>query len=263
MNLKFVFSLVFSLGLFAGLSTAQDSQPGQLLEIQQMEVQPEQIGTFVQIAVEIAEIAKASKLPAKHSFHFWSAGNDFYVASPHANFAALDSPNAWLDALGEEGKQKVMAAFERLEKEVTMRPVARNFIRENPEWGYQPAEPMPYTAGTLYKFWVKSDQWEAFDAMIDTWQELWKAIDFPYAAAAYQPQTGEGGTVEVMIFHDGLANYMGVNSAGALARKAGKQELRQKAQQELNSCINDLEMTHMTFHPNMSYSGPATMASNR
>ncbi len=246
--------------LLVGNAYAQESERGQLWEVQTLEVMPGDIPAFQEIAAEIVAASGMANMSADYGWYFWSYDNHFVLSSPAESMADYDDPGDWMRqfAENEEAQKKVQAAFQRMEKDVQVRPLRREVLEEVTGWVYE-AENAPETGGgMLYTFREKPGEYEAFNAVMDDYAKFWGKINYPYDVYAYRPMMGEVGVTHVLIPYDNRSMFYGENSIEGVAERAGMSDMNNELLGRLMQSVESWESQDMTFHLDMSYTGPST-----
>lgn len=255
LNYLFFLGAFLCLCLSATSLTAQEEEQGQLWEVQALQIAPDKAMKFETMVNDIVQLAAAQKVSSDYRWHFWSEGFNYTVVNPVANFAAFDDPEAWMRQFGEEGGKKLGELFQRMEQEVGMHAGTREVIEQVPAWTYSPAEMKDFTYGTLYSFWVKPGQGEAFSELAGEFAKAWKDMKYPYLVSGYRTHMGDVGKVDFVVFYDDPAKFMGDNSFSKVAERAGHGDHYQKLLGKLTMHIDDMRISYMQYHPKMSYMG--------
>ncbi len=89
--------------------TAQDGP--QLLRVVSSRIQPEMVGEWQDLVLQLTEVYKKAEVPARHvwSVTYGPSVPTWITASPLKNFAELDSPGPLIKALGEHGYEQWFA----------------------------------------------------------------------------------------------------------------------------------------------------------
>lgn len=258
MKPKPIIALLAICCLTAGTALAQNNERGQLWKVEVLEVPPDKAMTFEEGAKEIVKLAGEQDVGSDYAWHFWSDGFDYVVVNEIPDFAAFDDPTAWMRQFGEEGGKQLGEVFKRMDEEVGVKASMREIIEQVPEWTYEPEGAPQPAYGTLYTFRLKPGKAEAFGDLAAEFVQAWTDMDYPYAIHGHRTHLGDVGKVDFLIFYDDRSAFMGENNVEKVAERAGHAERYQQLLGKLTQHIDDMEMSLVEYHPEMSYSGPAT-----
>ena len=246
--------------LMAGTALAQQEQQerGQLWELEVLEVPPEKAMTFEEGVKEVVKLAGEHGVGSDYAWHFWSHGFDYLIASPISDFAAFDDPMAWMRQFGEEGGKELGEVFKRMDEEVGVKASTREIREQVPGWTYKLEGVPQHTYSTLYTFRLKPGKAEAFGDLAAEFVQAWTDMDYPYAISGFRTHFGNVGKVDFLIFYDDPSAFWGENSFEKVAERAGHAERYQQLLGKLAQHIDDMEVSLVEYHPELSYSGPAT-----
>lgn len=262
MKLTHVIGLAFLLSLWAMPLTAQEEKRGDLWEVQVLEVDPAKVMEFETMVKKIVQLANTNKVSPDYSWHFWSEGLNYIVANPLPNFASFDDPSAWMRQFGEEGSQQLAELFPRMEKEVGLRGTSREILEVVPTWNHTPENMGEFGYGTLYSFWVKPGHNEAFSELAGDFAKAWKQMEYPYMVSGYRTHFGNTAKVDFVVFYDHPAKFMGEHGFSETAQRAGQGEHYEKLLGKLMQHIDNMEISHMRYHPDLSYTGPGNASTS-
>lgn len=256
---KFIPSLLAmgALVFLAPPTGAQEEAP-QLVSIGTLTVVPSQVEEFAAVVTKVVEAAKMSNLDAKHGWATYQDGNDFHIVSWPENWAQLDDPNAFMREIGEgEGGALMQEAFTEFEELwVTSKSQMAVHVEE---WSYEPENGLQggeHTGAVVFQTWVRPGMNEEYSENTAAVMGLMSEIGFPYPIYGHRVAMGDENLTFFVVLHDGLSDFYGANSFGALIEAAGIGERWSEVFDARSGLTYDNDNYQLGWRQDLSYSGP-------
>jgi hypothetical protein len=149
------------------LIAQEEGETGQLILVQEFQVEPSHIAHQNETIAQVVDAAKLTKLTDPGaSWYIWTSGDKYIVVFPIENFAYLDDPMAFQNRFtGTPGEAMMKEAFASMQ---TI-PISNNIneiAMHVPDWSYEPANTVNFTHARMVEVWLKPGQEEAFGALI-------------------------------------------------------------------------------------------------
>jgi len=256
--MKARFMLGFALAALLTLpqwSQAQETEATQLSTVSYWEIDPADLGAFLDAAEKVVQAAREANLPADYGWTMWQ---DMYtvVLVGQFNRAELDDPEHWMKQfMGTPGEATLMAVFEGMES-IDWLGMSSEISQYMPDWSYQPegmsTPPMAWVR--VHEFWVKSgvENQQKWNVLIGDFMSFFKEIGYPYPVWGQMVRYGENRNMFVTAYDDPSA-YMGDHSVEALAAEHGKAEQWQELLAQLSQLTLKGELSDLQFLPAQSY----------
>jgi hypothetical protein len=238
---------------------AQEEERGQLYEVSIMKVNPADMWDFMAVVGEVRQAAEAAALPAEYGWQIWVRDFEVGIVGPLENMGQLDDEEAWMRAFADTpGEAMLTAAFEKFQTMGAATPVSREIWEHETAWSYAPADTAmeAITSAAMLEFWIKPGMEEEFEAVAAEVGAFLNRLAGPYPVNAFRTVIGGVGKVTWATFHDGWADYYGVNSSQAAMAEAGMTEEWQAIVERFAPCITDSRSSQMEFVADASYAGP-------
>lgn len=248
---------LFLLG-FTAPALAQEEERGQLYEVSIMKINPADIEAFLGIVGKVRAAAEAAGLSAEYGWQTWMRDFEVGIVSTLENMAMLDDEEAWMRAfVGTPGEEMLAAAFAEFETMGAATPLTREVWEHEAAWSYDPADPSitETTNAAVLEFWVKPGMEAEFEEAAAEVGAFLNKLGGPYPINAFRTVMGDVGKVTWATFHDGWADYYGVNSSEAVIAEAGLTEEWQAVVEKFLPCITDSRSSQMEFLADLSYAG--------
>jgi len=247
---------LFLLGLTVP-ALAQEER-GQLYEVSIMKVNPADIDAFFGVVGEVRAAAEAAGLSAEYGWQTWLRDFEVGIVSTMDNMAVLDDEEAWMRAFaGTPGEEMLSAAFQKFEAMGAATAGTREIWEHEAAWSYAPAEPAmeEITGAAVLEFWIKPGMEAEFEEAAAEVGAFLNELGGPYPVNAFRTVVGDVGKVTWATFHDGWADFYGVNSTEAAIAEAGMTEQWQAVVEKFLPCITDSRSSQMEYVADVSYAG--------
>ncbi len=239
---------------------AQETERGQLWDVQTMSVSPEHMDEFMGAVAMIKEAAQTADLAPEFAWHIWVRGFDVVVASPVENMADFDDPGAWMRQFaGTPGEAMLTEAFEKLSTEIKFTESTREIWVHEPAWSYIPATPAFETPSYAerHDFFVKAGMQEEFDGVAEDIMTFFSEVEGHYPVNGYRKMFGEVGRISFLVFNDGWGDFYGEHSIDAGIADSGRSGDWEALMERLRDCLSGSETTQMEYFVDLSYTGPS------
>ena len=262
MNLKHIIPLLLSCLVITFTALAQEQERGQLLELSMMQIAPDKVVQFEEMAKETVALAQQNKIAADYGWNMLSDGFTYILVNRLANMATLDDPMMWMSQFTEENQQKLGEIFQKMDKAGVVQSSNRVLVEQLPSWSYAPKTPGQGGFATVYTFKVKPGHMAAFEALPAEFIKVYQEMNYPYEMDGHRTHFGETNKFDFVFFYDDRSKFMGENDPVQFAQRAGKGEQYQQLLAQLREHIDGMEVRHPVHHPELSYWGPPPTASN-
>jgi hypothetical protein len=236
---------------------AQEEAP-QLVSIGTLSVVPSQVDQFAEIVGKVVEAAGMSSLAAKHGWSTYQDGNDFHIVSWPENWAQLDDPNAFARGISEgAGAELMQEAFSEFE-ELWVTSNSQMAIQVE-EWSYMPEgglQPGDHAGAVVFETWVRPGMNEEYSENTEAVMGVMSEIGFPYPIFGHRVAMGEENRTFFVVLHDGLSDFYGANSFGALIEASGIGERVGEVFSARGELTYDNDSYQVVWRQDLSYSGP-------
>jgi hypothetical protein len=236
---------------------AQEEAP-QLVSIGVLSVVPSQVEQFAEIVGKVVEAAKMSNLDAKHGWATYQDGNDFHIVSWPENWAQLDDPNAFAREIGAgAGAELMQEAFGEFE-ELWVTSNSQMAVHVE-EWSYMPEDGLQvgdHTGAVVFETWVRPGMNEEYSENTEAVMGLMKEIGYPYPIIGHRVAMGDENRTFFVVLHDGLGDFYGAKSFGALIEASGIGESWSEVFEARSGLIYNNDSYQADWRQDLSYSGP-------
>ena len=248
---------VFVMAGFA-LPTALNAQDqperGEMAQVIQWKVQPDQAVDFEAGIAGIVEAAKAAGLE-DYRWVFWNDLYTYTLVFPVADMAYFNDPDQWMyGIMGSEGEETLQAAFATLAP-VQSSVVLNQIVETDLSISYQPekAAAAPPMFAHVDIATIRSGQEEAFNAIVKEFMQFFSDIGYTYEIRGHRVKLGNTDRVDFVTFFDSKASYYGDNNMVERAKAAGMEEKLADLGTRLNATITDWMHFDQEPKPDMSY----------
>ena len=251
--------LLVLLAFPAQLSAQEQEEMGQLIMVNQWQVEPSHIphqNAEIEKLVEAA--GKAKLMDPGASWYFWTSTNTYTVVYPFENFAFLDNPMAFQDKFkGTAGEAMMQEAFASMQSIPTF-GTKSEILMHMPEWSYEPEQNIEFSHAQVMDIWLKPGQEEAFGTLVKDVVEQDKRISNPYLMNGYRVIFGDVDRFVFVRFFDDPAKFHGENNREHLmAAMEGETEKWQEIAGEFLELTQQWEERIIEFRPELSFDASA------
>lgn len=242
------------------LIAQEEGETGQLILVQEFQVEPSHIAHQNETIAQVVDAAKLTKLTDPGaSWYIWTSGDKYIVVFPIENFAYLDDPMAFQNRFtGTPGEAMMKEAFASMQ---TI-PISNNIneiAMHVPDWSYEPANTVNFTHARMVEVWLKPGQEEAFGALIKDVMAQRKRIAYPYMTNGYRMLMGDVGRFVFVTFYDDPVKFEGENSIEKrVEAAAGEMEAWQEMMGRFLQMTRHWEESTILYRPELSYDASST-----